>query len=383
MYFLRWPFGVVPEDSPTVWADRDELKENLEKLLITAKERQRSVMLGMWGYVGAGKSHTLLYFKNVFENQHKTFVVYSPIPKQIRSFADIYRQAFFRNLNFVQFANAAGSVYSKHSHMKDYELIEIFSRKITGNWLDMSQAMLKLGMAVASGGPLNPYISLINSWLGGVRLSKGDLRQLGLSANLTYDSDFVKAATTIIRMLTFSDAQSNGYPMVLWMVDDCHYLAELRRQSKTYVGIQQGLRDLFDACPNNLCVIFAFASGQASALEDLIITDLLSRIQDKVHVAPLNKNEALKFIKDLFLNKQFRSTNAKGDYYPFNPESARFLVDSLTGVADLTPRNLMKSLAFMVGKAEESIHPKIIEAAFVKDNLEGCKEILMKSETEE
>lgn len=383
MYFLEWPFGVVPEDSPSIWADRHNLKQTLEKLLKNTIQRNRSVMLGMWGYVGAGKSHSLLFFKNILETNHQAFVIYSTMPKQIKSFSDVYKQAFFRNLDFIKFANTVGKVYQNNSQMTEYQLIEMFSKKITNNWLDMAIALLKLGKADVTGGALNPYISLINSWLSGMKLPKSDLRQLGLSANLTYDSDFVKAATSIIKIMSFSNEKSEKFPMIIWMIDDCHYLAELKRQYRTYAAIQQGLRDLFDLCPRNLCIIFAFAARQASALEELIIPDLLSRIQEKVHVSPLDKEEALTFIRDLFGNTRFRSQNAKGDYYPLTTESAAFLVDSVVSTADLTPRNLMKMLGFLVTKAEDEIYPKVIDIHFISQYMEQGKEVLMQSETED
>lgn len=373
---------MVPLDSPTVWADREELKTNLEKLLDGAAERRRSMVLGMWGYVGAGKSHTLRYFKNLYETQKSAFAIYAPIPKQITGFADIYRQAFFGNLDFVRFASRVGQIYSDHYGMKEYEMVQMLASRITGNWLDMAQVLVRMGAAVAAGGPLNPYVQNVNSWLAGVRLSKSELRQLGLSANLVYDADFVKAAGSIVRTLAFSDDRTKPYSLVLWELDDCHFLAELKRKSKMYVGIQQGLRDLFDSCPQGLVIIIAFAARQASALEDLIIPDVLSRIQQRIPVPPLDNGEALAFVKGLLTNKQFRSSAAHGDYYPLDPKSARTLVELTLETADLTPRNLMKALAYLVDQAETEIFPKIIEDDYVVTKKGGIEEAL-RAEPEE
>lgn len=222
MYFTQWPFRVVPEDSPEVWADRAELRKSLEELFLSAPQRRRSSLIGMWGYLGAGKSHSLLYFRNLIHKAGLGIVLYSPIPKELRHFADIYRQAFFRSLNFVEFATKMGEFYLKHSNMHEFSIVDLIARKMTSNWLDMAQALFRLGKAVATGGPLNPLVNVLNTWLSGTRLPKSDLRTLGLSSNLTYDGDYVNAAASIIRSLTFVDSSMTAFPMVFWMIDDCH-----------------------------------------------------------------------------------------------------------------------------------------------------------------
>lgn len=375
-YFIKWPFGVVPEDSSTVWADRARLKQTLEELFRDIAAHRRSAIVGMWGYIGAGKSHTLLYFKNVLEEKGEVFVIYSPMPKELKTFGDLYKQAFVGNLNFTKFARATGDFYRAHP-MHEFDFLELISSRIAGNWPDMAQAIARLGKAAATGGPMNPLVPLIGSWLRGQRLPRSDLRQLGISSNLAHDSDYVKAAAAIIKMITFTDDKTRGHKIVVWMLDDCHYLAELARSKKTCAAIQQGMREFFDSSREGLCIILSFAARQASVFEDLIAPDILSRVGEKVHVPPLTKEECGIFIKDLFTNPLFRSSDAgRREYYPFTPESVKFLIDSLVEFADLTPRNLMKCLELLVRKAERDIHPNLIDRNRIKRNLDIIRELL-------
>lgn len=375
MYFAKWPFGVVPEDSIAVWADRAHLKENLEELFRDVAEHKRSTIVGMWGYVGAGKSHTLLYFKNILEKRGEIFVIYSPMPKELKTFGDLYKQAFIGRLDFTKFAKITSDFYKTHP-MHEFDFLEFVSSKITEHSPDMTQALTKLGKAVATGGPMNPLVPLIGSWLRGQRLPRSELRQLGLSSNIKYDSDWIKAAAAIIKMITFADDKTRGHKMIVWMLDDCHYLAELMGK-KSRAAIQQSLRELFDSAREGFCMILSFASGQASVLEDLLVPDLLSRVGEKVDVPPLNKEECKVFIKDLFKNSLFRSPDAgRGEYYPFTSDSVRFLIDSITEFEALTPRNLMKCLELLVRRAEKDIYPDLIDRNFIKRNLHDVKEIL-------
>lgn len=368
---------MVPEDSPQVWADRKDLKETLDISFRTAAQRQRSVLIGMWGYLGAGKSHSLLYFKHLIDSQKLGFTIYSPIPKALNNFGDIYRQAFYRSLNFVQLATIMGNFYLAHSSMPDNDIIEIISTRITGNWLDMASALLGLGKATSGGGIASPFIQTLNSWFGGARLAKQELRTIRVSSNLVYDADFVKAAASLIRAITFKDGLSAGFPLVFWIVDDCHYLAEIKKSKRIYSNIQQGLRDVFDACPTNLCAVIAFAARQPSALADIVVEDLYSRITERIEVPPLSRTDCILFVKDLLNNIEFRSKQARGDFYPFTKESTEAVMDLLSSRAvDLTPRNLMKVLDLFAGKAEREIYPKTIDKDFIEDHADEAMETL-------
>lgn len=379
MYFAKWPFGVVPEDSLTVWADRARLKRDLEKLFQDIAEHKRSVIVGMWGYVGAGKSHSLLYFKNVLGTKKDIFVIYSPMPKELKTFVDLYKQAFFGGLDFQKFAKIVGDFYLAHP-MHEYEFLELVSSKIAGHQPDIAQALVKLGKAAATGGPTNPLVSLIGSWFRGQRLLKSELRQIGLSANLMFDSDYVKAAAAVIKMITHADDKTSGHKMVAWMLDDCHHLAELTSK-KAWATTQQSLRQFFDSTPLGLCILLSFAARQASVFEDLVVPDLLSRVEEKVHVPPLKKEECMDFIKDLLTNPMFRSPNAgREHFYPFTPQSAQFLVNSLTDFTELTPRTIMKAMGSLVRKAEHELYPNLIDKDFIERNLEELKKALISSE---
>jgi hypothetical protein len=373
MYFKTWPFRVVPERSPDVWADRKRLYEDMSRAFRDTVEKKRSTAMCIWGYVGAGKSHSLLHFRWLFENEKKNIVVYSPLPKQMRRFADLYQQGFFNAINLISLSRVAADIWAKLNPKAvdltdEMKALETVNDEIANGWIDIANAILALGRSLTISKSLrDPMCLLSQAWLSGERLSKRELRILGVSANMTDDSDFAKAASSLIRMLTYTDKGCQGYASVIWMLDDCHYFAAIKQSQKNFAAIQQGLRDVFDSCPDNLCLALSFASSDVSKMKELLIEDLQSRVSHMIAAPPLSLQESFDFVVDLVSNDKFRSEQIKDDvYYPYTKESIKLAIESISKERDLTPRNLMKHLDDLTTHAEREIYPKKITPDFVK-----------------
>lgn len=381
MYFKSWPFRVVPERSSDLWADRKKLLRYLNFLLSDSIEKKRSTLYCIWGYVGAGKSHSLLHFKWLFEKKGRAATIYSPLPKQMRRYADLYQQGFFNSINFLSFSRISAEIWAKLNPKGvdvggEMKALEKVNNEITDGWLDMAQVIMTLGKTVAlTGSPRDPLCLLSQTWLSGKRLSKRELRELGISANIMDDSDFVRATSSVIRTLTYKGEGCDGYDSLFWMLDDCHFFASIRRQSqRDFTLIQQGLRDVFDACPNNLCLLLSFASRDASKIQELLIEDVLSRICFRIEISPLSEKDSLDFIVDLINNERFRKEEVRSSdaYYPYTKDVIKQIIQYISQVTDLTPRNMMKYLDEITTKAERKLYPKKIGADFIKSFFEGA-----------
>jgi len=374
MYFKNWPFRVVPKRSPDIWADRKKLFQEMSAAFKDTVEKKRSTFLGVWGYVGAGKSHSLLHFKTMFERENKNIVIYSPLPKEMRRFADLYQQGFYNAVNSIAVAKAASDVWTKFNPkgvdlQEEMKAIETVTNEITCGRIDIASVILALGRGVTvSRSVKDPTCLLAQAWLAGERLSKKDLRSLGVSGNLSDDSDFVKAASSVIGLLTYQSDKFREYGSLIWMLDDCHYFAEIKKQSqRNFAAIQQGIRDMFDLCPDNLCLTLSFASGSFSIIKELLIEDLQSRVSRMIQVPPLSVEESQEFIVDLISSEKFRSENCQSDvYYPYTKESIRLIIQFVSKQSDLTPRNLMKHLDDLTSHAQNEIFPSKITGDFVK-----------------
>lgn len=370
MYFGNWPFRVVPERSSELWADRKALLKDLDSLVKDPSEKERSTICCFWGYVGAGKSHSLFYLKWLAERTGESLFIFSPMPKEIRKFAELYQHGFFKPLNFFALSKIAAEVWIKFnqglSPRNELATLEKFTSEVSNGWIDFAQAIMNLGRIVALTGSIRDPICLaVQAWLSGVRLSKTELRMIGVSAFLKEETDFVCAASSIIKLLTYRKDGCNGFRNVFWALDDCHYLATLKTSPKAFNQVQQGLRDSFDACPNNLCLILSFASKDASKLDELLIEDLSSRISRRIQIPPLSDDEASEFIIDLINAKPFKKGHNEDSYYPYTEEAIHKTIELCKEKTDCTPRNLMKWFEDLTAAAEKEIYPKRIDADFV------------------
>ena len=375
MYFKNWPFRMVPERSAEIWADRKKIFEEMNASFNDTLDKKRSSLICVWGYVGAGKSHSLLHFKTLLGKNGKNAVVYSTLPKEMRRFADLYQQGFFSAINPIFLGKVAADVWTKLNPSgvsldEEMKAIELVTNEIACDRMDIATVILALGRSIATNKSLKDPIYLFSlAWLSGERLPKKYLSLLGVSANLTDDSDFVKVGSSIIRLLTYKSDKCLEYSSVIWMLDDCHYFTDLKKQSqKNFVAIQQGIRDMFDLCPDNLSLTLSFASSSFSVMKELLVPDLQSRVSRTIQIPPLALEESIEFISDLLCNEKFRSENANDKYYPFTKESLKLTIELISKQGDdLTPRNLMRYFDIITSRAQDEIYPSVITTKFVED----------------
>jgi hypothetical protein len=367
----------VPERSSDVWADRKTLLNDLNVLLKDSQERERSSITIIWGYIGAGKSHSLFHLKRLVEKHSESLFILAPMPKEIKKFADLYQYGFFKPLSFVTLARVAADIWGKLSEglgpKNELETLEKISTEIAGGWVDFAQAIASLGRMVSLTGSIRDPICLsVESWLSGARLSKSELKSLGVSGSLREESDFVRATSSIIRLLTYRKNGCKGFKKVFWTLDDSHYLASLKNSPKAFNQIQQGLRDCFDACPNNVYLILSFAASDASKLDELLVEDLTSRVSRRIQVPPLNDEDAFSFVTELINLSDSKKEGITDYYYPYTKESIERIIKLCKQMTDLTPRNLMKLFEKITEKAEAEIDSVMITVGyvnnFIKDN---------------
>src|SRR5437868_4262153 len=92
--FREWPFRTVPsEDAAALWADRRQVKSQLENLVRLLVDRPNTTLHLLWANFGAGKTHTLYRLKYLCETTHsdKLLPIYGVLPREPRNFVDVYR----------------------------------------------------------------------------------------------------------------------------------------------------------------------------------------------------------------------------------------------------------------------------------------------------
>jgi hypothetical protein len=344
----EWPFQTVP--SPTfykIWAGRSEIKERLNDMFRRVQQRKPSTIYLLWGYFGAGKTHSLRYFQWKLTNDKKnpTLVGYHEFLVSAKRFIDIY-QRFIKEIDFREIERIARLVYEDFQQQYGEDAYQFFNKEISRYNDDFTNAVA----ALATGSEK----STIRSWMRAEKVYLRDLKQINIEKRIERDEDVFDFFSCLVRLLTYKCGELPTYRCVIWMVDDFHRIENLRRDYKNVISY--GLNEIFDNCPERFCLVLAFTSRTVSAIKGFLSEALIERLPlaPYVTVPAMSKKEAIEFVIDLL--KQFRpKEGAPDDCYPFSRETIDDVIDFTEKRGVLLPRNVMLSFDLVLNEGEELI----------------------------
>jgi len=353
------PFTLVPGRRVTVWAGYPELQQQL----IDIVESCRSDRVGLSEFVvlhgdyGAGKSHALRYLDywitEARRDEFQAAVVYLETPKvaPTMNFVAIYRK-IIENLT---------------AHIRE-----------TSEWLDMAieDAVRKekpgarrdeLDIAIDEKyrdpniTPSFPPLALL---LKGIKENKADAMSLlsGVtprSARLdTYDLirpidteyDAVKSLGAYVNLCTRgTSALSEGDVLArskafYFLLDEIETILDFKPAEA--LSINQGLRDLINACPENCCFLLGM-SGDARNVFAIFTTPVMRRMsRNPIAIEPLETEQAVSFLKAVL--KGYRSDPDDPDEYPFREDALRKIAEE---TQNKTAAELFRSCRRVLEKA--------------------------------
>ena len=131
--------------------------------------------------------------------------------------------------------------------------------------------------------------------------------------------------------------------------------------------MNQGLRDLVNACPENCCFLFGM-SGDVRDIYGLLSTPVIRRTsRDPLAIAPLEPDEAVDFLTQVL--RGYRSNESDPDEYPFAKEALHAIAE---GTQNRTPSELFRGCRRVLEKAVLSstlTTGGTIDAGIVSENL--------------
>jgi hypothetical protein len=144
-----------------VWADRTEIKKQIDRLMWDWTRDDESSIRIIWGDLGAGKSHTLIYMRDHYQSNKNLGVipVHAVMPKEIKSFLDVY-QAITAAFDLNLVADLFEQTYLKYGNVK--KMNELFSY--------IPDAV----NAIRSLGSTDINKRLAEAWIKGIRLTRRD-----------------------------------------------------------------------------------------------------------------------------------------------------------------------------------------------------------------
>ena len=357
------PFALVPDEKVTVWAGYEQLKSELFDIV----ESCRSDRVGLsefaiiHGDYGTGKSHALRYLQHwITERERGEFdspCVYLATMKVAAS------------MNFVVLYRKI--MESLIPHIRE-----------TADWLDLAvedtarkripdgrrQELDKEIDEIYRDPGITPGFPALSLLLRGIRSGADEALQILLgeklsgqramarygSYNMTgpieseYDATrclgaYVNLCTRGAATLTEGEVLGRNKAFYFFF-DELEIVNDFRPQEA--LSLNQGLRDLVNACPENCCFLFGM-SGDVRDIYGLLTTPVIRRMsREPLTIAPLEPDEAVDFLTQVL--KGYRSNESDPNEYPFE-RGALFAIAE--GTQNRTPSELFRGCRRVLEKA--------------------------------
>ena len=325
-----WPFHVVPiQDGPLHWADRAHLLRSIQRLIRRLGSHPSSTLHLLWADFGAGKTHTLLYLKQMasLPTTPDIFPVYAVLPKASRTFVDIY-SAIVRGIGFDRLLQAYLLIRSRGPDPKLMQ--ETFSDTTPG--LETSLEALRLGTGMVRDTALR--------WLSAdPSLTRKELYDASLPGKIRTTDEALPVLTAITRLLL------NSHSRVLLMIDEFQRVGMLRRNFLDEINV--GLHTYFNDCPHGLSLMLSFSFGSAGNIAHHLNDELRSRADPYVLTIPaMDTQSAVTFLKELVV----ASSGSSGDV-KICPDVYVAIAEYLKERETLSPRTLMHAASFVFSEA--------------------------------
>ena len=378
------PFTLVPGEKVTVWAGYDQLRSQLFDIV----ESCRSDRVGLsefaiiHGDYGTGKSHALRYLQYwITETEQSEFdspCIYLATLKVAASmnFVVLYRKIMELLISHIRETadwldlavedTARRRIPDSRRQELEMEIDNIYRDPgVTPGFPPLS--LLLRGIRNGSDESLQ---LLLGEKLSGQR-AMGRYRSYNMTGPIESEYDATKCLGAYVNLCTRgAETLKEGEVLArnkafYFFFDELEIVGDFRPQEA--LSMNQGLRDLVNACPENCCFLFGM-SGDVRDIYGLLTTPVIRRMsRDPLTIAPLEPDEAVDFLTQVL--KGYRSNESDPDEYPFNKEALFAIAE---GTQNRTPSELFRGCRRVLEKAVLSgtlTTGGTIDAGMVSENL--------------
>jgi len=361
--FTDQPFRLLPGEKVTIWAGYHKIREQLLEIV----ESPRIDRVGMYEFViihgalGTGKSHALRYLKYLInEERVEEFNSIVCYVERLRVEANTDFLALYRAIMRLlkDDMKRVGEVVEKIADKQVDEAWEAASADVTKLMKRQDFRDRTLPTIYSRLSPTYPALPRLLSaayqgdevattiLLGGK--PKTAISKYGLDNLIDTEYEALRCLAAFINLCTKTANDAAYLPLF-----KCFYLFidEIERlkdfPTRNVQSINQGIRDLVNACPEHFCLLLG-ASAQAAEVEAYIEDDVMTRLsRELMEIPELDVEQAVNFIKEVM--QQYRQPDAKV------PETHPFAEDALREIAlqatERTPRSLFRDCQTVLRKA--------------------------------
>ena len=357
------PFTLVPHEKVTVWAGYQQLRSQLFDIIESCRSDQvgLSEFAIILGDYGIGKSHALRYLKYwITEREDIRFVspcVYLESMKVAANmnFMALYRKIIESLLDHVRTTaecldlaierTAKERVSVNGRQELEREINEIYhDLTVTPGFPPLSLLLRDIGA-----GSREALQILLGHKLTGQN-AIGKFARYNMTAPIDSEFDAARCLGAYVNLCTRGADIFRGVPALprnkafYFFFDELEIVYDL--PPKEVLSVNQGLRDLINACPENCCFLFGM-TGDVRDVYGLLTTPVIRRMsRDPLAIAPLEAEEAVDFLVEVL--KDYRSEGEDPDAYPFVEDS---LLAIAVGSQNRTPSELFRGCRRVLEKS--------------------------------
>ena len=338
------PFTLVPSEPVTTWAGYAELKSDLLDVIQSCRSDQvgLSEFAILHGDLGTGKSHALRYLRHLITDERKeefaSPCIYLETLKVAASmnFLALYKKIMNDLVPHVretaEWLDLAVEDTARHripngrrpeegkEIEKIYSDLEItpgyppLARILRGIKNDDTEALsLLLGEKIPGSGAMTKYAKY--NMTGAIDSEYYATKCLGAYVNL---------CTRGTSALSEGDVMARNRAFYFFF-DELEIANDFRPQEA--LSVNQGIRDLINACPENCCFLFGM-TGDVRSIYGLLTQAVIRRMsREPLEIRPLTTEEAVEFLRQVL--KGHRSDPDDPGEYPFLKE-ALFVIAEAT-----------------------------------------------------
>lgn len=353
--FRDHPFAMVPKSGITTWSGMARQRALLHDIVesVLTIETGLSEFVILHGSYGAGKSHALKYLTHEISetrrDHFKSAAIYLPKIRvdQKVDFVRLYR-AIMRELGrefFIELATkldslidtAATELGNQMDRAEERAIIRSDPQHFRKQIIERigpedRQTVELLRMLSPSGSPEKVLTYLLEG--------KPTVGLAGFTQAIDNDYVATKMLSNIFRAMTLEiEGQGSAYRAVYLFIDEVEDIWDLKPIEQ--LAIWNGLRELLNRVPENLCLLLAF-TGDTALLEATIPQGLAERTsRQNIELQSLEIQEAKDFIQEHLASFRYENYTASQPYYPFSEEAIDFVLETAT---ILVPRRIFRAL---------------------------------------
>jgi len=340
------PFALVPDRTHPFWADRTELKTELEEAIkFTLRSSQSQIIACIYGDWGCGKTHAMIYFSSneiLQEISEDVKIPKDRVPLSIPLifptkdvFKSLYLDVVYRNL-----VPRLASVLSFLSKQVDFlEREGNLEKKLVNLGInnDLAKVLSQFGT--------RRNAMLVNRYLT-ANASRADLDKLGVAKGIETNGEMLSTFTDLLKLFT----KTLFHRVFIW-IDDCERIDEI--PGRELYEFQYFLRDVLDLTPEKLTLVLNFTQLPGSEVPErmtLLGPAVQDRIAKVIPVRHFDCDNFLKYIEDLIEDSRMKTKGKPLDkYFPYTETCLKNVYAMLEKKAsNLQPRTVNRVLSALL-----------------------------------